>query len=755
MSAFSIQVPFPVFQDRNGQPLENGYVWIGEPNLNPQTNPVVAYYDEALTITAAQPLRTLNGYISRAGTPARVYINRLNFSLLVQDSKGTMVYNFPDATGMVVDASVVSVKEFGAVGDGVVDDTAAIQAAINTGETVYVPAAANYYKITSELILNSNQRIFGDGVDSQIRQVTSLANVLSATSKSGVIVENLHLYCVGTFSNYNTGSGVILQSCSQSIVRGCLVSNHRGAGVNIYSSNECLVEGNTFINSPVVNSDIDAQAFADISLVFSSSRNIVQNNICVSGQGTGVLVQTVANGDACDGNIVNGNIVRNAKVYGIALYRNAQVIGDVPLQSVSNCVVSGNTIENISGAIINSITSTYTYGTGIYVQGAEKAVVSGNTIRQTHSGAVTFSQQLAPGAIGLTNQTVASVTGNVIDQAGMFGIDIGDANVFGATIGAASITGNVITNCQYSGIVVRNRGRIAISNNTINTTGLTTNGSGIRINPNATIAYPDISITGNLIRNSQIGTTANIEVNYINGLTVSGNVCDTSTVHGITAANSSNMTVSCNTVKNHTTRGIQIVSTSSAATVTGNTIVGTGSSTVGIQLDAYTALDSANFISGCTNSWGGLYAVLRGTQNATAVSNSGAAETDLMTYVLPASSMTLANDSLRVTAFGICANNANAKTLKVYFGTAVLQTVSLTINQAGAWRIQAEMIATGSAAQRCFSQLVQGGTTTLVAASNASSTEASSSAITVKVTGTGVANSDITQNGMLVQFAKG
>lgn len=745
----AISTAFPIFNDIDGQPLEAGYVWIGLPNLDPVTNQKQVYWDQALTQPATQPIRTRGGYPLNGTSIGQLYTTP-NYSIKVTNKNGNVLYNEP-----LVSSEVISVKDFGAAGNGTTDDTAAIQAAINTGETVYVPAAANYYKITSQLILNSNQRIFGDGVDSQIRQVTSLANVLSATSKSGVIVDNLHLYCVGTFSNYNTGSGVILQSCSQSIVRGCLVSNHRGAGVNIYNSNECLVENNTFINSPVVNADTDAQAFADIAVVFSSSRNIVQNNICVSGQGTGVLVQTVVNGNACDGNIVSDNIVRNAKVYGIALYRNAQVIGDVPLQSVSNCVVSGNTIENISGAIINSITSTYTYGTGIYVQGAEKAVVSGNTIRQTHSGAVTFSQQLAPGAIGLTNQTVASVTGNVIDQAGMFGIDIGDANVFGATIGAASITGNVITNCQYSGIVVRNRGRIAISNNTIDTTGLTTNGSGIRINPNATIAYPDISITGNLIRNSQIGTIANIDVNYINGLTVSGNVCDTSTVHGIAAANSSNMTVSCNTVKNHTVRGIQITSTSSAATVTGNTIVGTGSSTVGIQLDAYTALDSANFISGCTNSWGGLYAVLRGTQNATAVSNSGAAETDLMTYVLPASSMTLANDALRVTAWGICANNANAKTLKVYFGTTLLQTVSLTINQAGAWRIQAEMIATSSTAQRCFSQLVQGGTTSFVAAAYTSAAETSSSAITVKVTGTGVASSDITQDGMLVQFAKG
>ncbi len=108
MSALSIQVPFPVFQDRDGQPLENGYVWIGEPNLNPQTNPVAAYYDDALTIVAAQPLRTLNGYISRAGTPAQVYVDGIDFSILVQDSKGSMVYNFPEgnylnAAGVVYD----------------------------------------------------------------------------------------------------------------------------------------------------------------------------------------------------------------------------------------------------------------------------------------------------------------------------------------------------------------------------------------------------------------------------------------------------------------------------------------------------------------------------------------------------------------------------------------------------------------------------------------------------------------------------
>lgn len=149
MSALSIQVPFPVFNDRDGQPLDNGYVWIGQPNLSPQTNPVNVYFDEALTILAPQPLRTINGYISNSGTPAQVYIDGVNFSILVQDSKGTMVYNFPEGTGIspnacgvmyeppftgavptpvcVKLAETVSVRDFGATSGA---DTAAINAAI-------------------------------------------------------------------------------------------------------------------------------------------------------------------------------------------------------------------------------------------------------------------------------------------------------------------------------------------------------------------------------------------------------------------------------------------------------------------------------------------------------------------------------------------------------------------------------------------------------------------------------------------------
>jgi hypothetical protein len=54
---------------------------------------------------------------------------------------------------------MVSVKDFGAVGDGVADDTAAIQAAVDTGKKVYIPSGAYLCNV----IINNKTIIEGDG----------------------------------------------------------------------------------------------------------------------------------------------------------------------------------------------------------------------------------------------------------------------------------------------------------------------------------------------------------------------------------------------------------------------------------------------------------------------------------------------------------------------------------------------------------------------------------------------------------------
>lgn len=64
------------------------------------------------------------------------------------------------ATANLVNEAV-SVTQFGAVGDGVTDDTAAIQAAIDSGSALYLPAGT--YKVTSTLSATSDLVMYGEG----------------------------------------------------------------------------------------------------------------------------------------------------------------------------------------------------------------------------------------------------------------------------------------------------------------------------------------------------------------------------------------------------------------------------------------------------------------------------------------------------------------------------------------------------------------------------------------------------------------
>lgn len=91
MSALSVEPPYPAFAEADGQPLEDGYIWIGTVNLNPVTNPIAAYWNSALTISAVQPIRTSGGYPVYQGTPSRIYVGS-DYSIQVQNKNGTVVY---------------------------------------------------------------------------------------------------------------------------------------------------------------------------------------------------------------------------------------------------------------------------------------------------------------------------------------------------------------------------------------------------------------------------------------------------------------------------------------------------------------------------------------------------------------------------------------------------------------------------------------------------------------------------------------
>lgn len=143
MSAYPSRQPYNSFFDLDGQPLEDGYIYYGLPNLNPETNPVAVFWDAAGTQPAAQPIRTSGGYPVRYGTPASIYVSG-DYSITVRNKKGGLVGTRPvsaDIETYNVLLGIKSVKTYGAQGDGITNDTAAFTAArAATGGNYYIPA---------------------------------------------------------------------------------------------------------------------------------------------------------------------------------------------------------------------------------------------------------------------------------------------------------------------------------------------------------------------------------------------------------------------------------------------------------------------------------------------------------------------------------------------------------------------------------------------------------------------------------------
>ena len=250
MTTNSVSVPFPIFTDIDGNPLELGNIYIGQPNLDPQTSPKNAYWDAAMTLQASQPIQTRGGYPVRSGTPARIYVDG-DYSIKVNNRNGTLIYSAPTRTEQLDSAVVnytpsgtgavatnvqsklresVSVKDFGAVGDGVTDDTAAIQKAIdfaaaNGQRFVYVPQGTYIVTGTGLNIVGSGLGtvgLVGDGVyASTIRN--NNGNVLRIRGEQAVF-EKICLYSTGG-GHTIVQTGSFAQSSFNNVAAICSATN--------------------------------------------------------------------------------------------------------------------------------------------------------------------------------------------------------------------------------------------------------------------------------------------------------------------------------------------------------------------------------------------------------------------------------------------------------------------------------------------------------------------------------------------------
>ncbi|PYJ10753.1 MAG: hypothetical protein DMF06_04950 [Verrucomicrobia bacterium] len=85
--------PLPLFLDGRGALLDAGFIYVGAPNTNPETpaNRYQLYWDNALTVQAAQPLRTLGGVIVNGQNPSMAFLTQANYSMTIKDADGVLV----------------------------------------------------------------------------------------------------------------------------------------------------------------------------------------------------------------------------------------------------------------------------------------------------------------------------------------------------------------------------------------------------------------------------------------------------------------------------------------------------------------------------------------------------------------------------------------------------------------------------------------------------------------------------------------
>ena len=88
--------PFAPFLDRRGLPL-TGTLYLGTEGDDPESSPVDAFFDPALTIVAPQPITVVGGFPRRAGNPALIYVAEDTFSMRTRDEDGGEVFYVTNA----------------------------------------------------------------------------------------------------------------------------------------------------------------------------------------------------------------------------------------------------------------------------------------------------------------------------------------------------------------------------------------------------------------------------------------------------------------------------------------------------------------------------------------------------------------------------------------------------------------------------------------------------------------------------------
>lgn len=272
----------------------------------------------------------------------------------------------PDTTNLEINA-----KNYGALGNGIADDTSAIINAINAaGErgSVFLPAGT--YKISAQLPVYSKFTLRGAGSGSTvINQVTagtpiivsrSYVSALSYTPSGGSTIRGLTL-------NGTTGTGcigIILRDFSCTI-DDVFVTNCGGTGIKITTQNDA----NTTIGTTLVENNISNSVVRNCGATgfYALDLGSDDNGKITGGSLTNVIIDTTSSTSLPDGHVTIGAAADWA-LRGIHTYGNVG-LNSIRLSSLNNTSMTGLYI----GSYGNS-------SNGLYFRKTQQAVVASNVI---------------------------------------------------------------------------------------------------------------------------------------------------------------------------------------------------------------------------------------------------------------------------------------------------------------------------------------------------------------------------------------